>query len=276
MKRQGMDSMDSSEMKVVILAGGQGTRFREEPEIRPKPMVEVGGKPIIWHIMKIYSHYGFNDFIVSAGYKSEWIKRYFLDYATMSTDFTIDLSAGNNKLQIHDGEEKEKWKVTVVDTGLETQTGGRIKLVRKYINKTFMATYGDGVANINIPKLVESHEQTRKENGTIATLTAVHPIARFGEIGFEPDGKRVKHFMEKPQTDRDWINGGFFVLEPEIFDYISQPVTNFESQTLTTVAQEGKLAAYKHDGYWRCMDTLRDCQHLNEEWKEGKAGWKIW
>ena len=276
MKRQGMDSMDSSEMKVVILAGGQGTRLREETEIRPKPMVEVGGKPIIWHIMKIYSHYGFNDFIVSAGYKSEWIKRYFLDYATMSTDFTIDLSAGNNKLQIHDGEEKEKWKVTVVDTGLETQTGGRIKLVRKYINKTFMATYGDGVANINIPKLVESHEQTRKENGTIATLTAVHPIARFGEIGFEPDGKRVKHFMEKPQTDRDWINGGFFVLEPEIFDYMPQPVTNFESQTLTTVAQEGKLAAYKHDGYWRCMDTLRDCQHLNEEWKEGKAGWKIW
>lgn len=270
--------MDSSDMKVVLLAGGQGTRLREETEIRPKPMVEVGGKPIIWHIMKIYSHYGFNDFIVSAGYKSEWIKRYFLDYATMSTDFTIDLSVGgnSNKLQIHDGEEREKWKVTVVDTGLETQTGGRIKLVRKYINGTFMATYGDGVANINIPKLIESHEQVRKESGTIATLTAVHPVARFGEIGFESDGKRVKHFMEKPQTDRDWINGGFFVLEPEIFDYISQPITNFESHTLATVAQEGKLAAYKHDGYWRCMDTLRDCQHLNEEWKEGKAGWKIW
>ncbi len=255
-------------MKVVILAGGFGTRLSEETDIKPKPMVEIGGKPILWHIMKIYSTYGFNDFVICLGYKGYVIKEYFANYFLHMSDVTIDLK--NNQLEIHNVK-AEPWKVTLVDTGLNTMTGGRIKRVQKYIgNETFMLTYGDGVANINIKELLEFH----KNHGKFATVTAVQPSGRFGALDLE-DGK-VKAFKEKPKGDGAWINGGFFVLEPQIFEYIDGDETIWERDPLENLARDGQLMAYKHTGFWKPMDTLRDKRELESLWQSGNPPWKVW
>ena len=263
--------MNKEDIKVVVLAGGWGTRLREETETKPKPMVTIGGKPILWHILHIYRHYGFSDFIISVGYKGDMIKKYFLEYPYLNNDFTIEM--GDRKITVHDHQEKERWMVTVVDTGLETQTGGRIKGIQPYIkNSPFMATYGDGLANINLDKLLEFHQS----QGKMATLTAVRPSSRFGEVQMDEDGAHVYSFYEKPQTGAGWINGGFFVFNSEIFKHISDRRTNLEWDVLEPLAKKGQLAAYKHTGTWRCMDTYREYELLNREWNEGKAGWKIW
>ncbi len=255
-------------MKVVILAGGFGTRLSEETDIKPKPMVEIGGKPILWHIMKIYSTYGFNDFVICLGYKGYVIKEYFANYFLHMSDVTIDLK--NNKMEIHNVK-AEPWKVTLVDTGLNTMTGGRIKRVQKYIgNETFMLTYGDGVGNINIKKLLEFHRKHDK----YATLTAVQPSGRFGALDLEES--KVKAFKEKPKGDGAWINGGFFVLEPQIFDYIEGDETIWEREPLENLAKDGQLMAYKHTGFWKPMDTLRDKRELESLWQSGNPPWKIW
>ena len=255
-------------MKVVILAGGFGTRLSEETDIKPKPMVEIGGKPILWHIMKIYSAHGFNDFVICLGYKGYVIKEYFANYFLHMSDVTIDLK--NNQMEIHDVK-AEPWKVTLVDTGLNTMTGGRIKRVQKYIgNDTFMLTYGDGVANINIKELLEFH----KRHGKFATVTAVQPSGRFGALDLD-EGK-VKAFKEKPKGDGAWINGGFFVLEPQVFDYINGDETIWEREPLENLAKDGQLMAYKHTGFWKPMDTLRDKRELQVLWESGEAPWKIW
>jgi glucose-1-phosphate cytidylyltransferase len=255
--------------KVVILAGGLGTRLKEETVFRPKPMVEIGGRPILWHIMKIYSHYGFRDFVIALGYKGEVIKDYFLNYYNRSNDITVSLTS--NRVEVHNGETKEDWRVTLVDTGLESQTGGRIKQLRKYLgNEAFMATYGDGVSNVDIGSLFKFH----KSHGKLATVTAVRPPSRFGEILME--GTHVKSFAEKPQVGSGAINGGFFVFEPGIFDYIEGDSTHLEEAPMTRLAQEGEIQAFLHTGYWHCMDTLRDNEQLNKEWAEGRAGWKVW
>ena len=256
-------------MKVVILAGGFGTRLQEETYRIPKPMVEIGGKPILWHIMKIYSAYGFNDFIICLGYKGHIIKEYFANYFLYNSDVTIDLQ--NNKLIVHNNR-TEPWKVTLVDTGLHTQTGGRIKRIQKYVeNETFMLTYGDGVGNINIKELVEFH----KKHGKIATVTAVQPSGRFGVLDIDSSGN-VKSFIEKPKGDGAWINGGFFVLEPRVFDYIKGDETIWERKPLENLAKDGELVAYKHKGFWKCMDTLRDKQELEKLWESGNPPWKVW
>ena len=257
-------------MKVLILAGGMGTRLAEETSVVPKPMVEIGGHPILWHIMKIYSHYGFNEFIILLGYKGYVIKEYFANYFLHQSDVTFDL--GNNSITIHE-QHCEPWKVTLIDTGLTTQTGGRILRARKYIgNEPFMLTYGDGVSDIDIQKLIAFH----KNHGKLATLTSVQPEGRYGTITSGTDGQ-ISDFVEKPKGDGAWINAGFFVLQPEVFDYIQEgDATIFERGPLETLARDGELYAYRHEGFWKCMDTLRDKLQLQAMWDEGNTPWKIW
>ena len=256
-------------MKTIILAGGFGTRLSEYTDIKPKPMVHIGGQPILWHIMNIYSHYGYNDFIVALGYKGEIIKEYFLNYYTLQSDFTVDLANGDTNY-LH--KKPLNWKVTLVDTGSNSMTGGRVKRLKDYIgNETFMLTYGDGVANININKLVEFH----KNHGKMATITAVHPAARFGELILSKD-QDILSFKEKPQTSQGWINGGFFILEPEFFDLIEGDSSVLEEDPLEHAAEAGELKAYLHDGFWQCMDTIRDRNVLEDLWQSGKATWKVW
>ena len=256
-------------MKVVILAGGFGTRISEESQNRPKPMIEIDKKPILWHIMKAYLHYGFNEFIICAGYRQEYIKSYFAHYFLQTSDITFDFRNGNHR-DIHE-DHSEPWEVTVVDTGLNTMTGGRIKRIAPYVgNEPFMLTYGDGVCDVPIDKLVEFH----KSHGRMCTMTAVKPEGRFGILDLE--GDNIKSFREKSQQDVGYINGGFMVLQPEIFDYIEGDETVFEREPLERVADEGQLMAYKHKGFWQCMDTLRDHQKLEKLWKSGQAPWKVW
>lgn len=258
-------------MKVVLLAGGLGTRLMEETEARPKPMVEIGGKPILWHIMKIYEAYGFNDFIICLGYKGQAIKEYFLNYYLYNSDVTIELE--KNKVDVHFSN-SESFKVTLVDTGLHTNTAGRIKRIEKYIgNETFMLTYGDGVADVNIRELVKFH----KSHGKLATLTSVQTPGRFGNIEMSENGS-VDHFVEKPQGDGMWINGGFFVLEPAIFQYLEGDMDNvqWEKRPLIDIANDAQLRAFRHQGFWKPMDALRDRIELEEMWTKGEAKWKIW
>ena len=256
-------------MKVVILAGGQGTRLSEETVIKPKPMIEIGEKPILWHIMKTYSHYGFNDFIICLGYKGYMIKEYFANYFLHQSDIHLDLT--ENKIDIIDSK-TEPWKISLVNTGLNTMTGGRIKRIEKYLdNETFMLTYGDGVANINIENLLKFH----MDHGKSATLTSVQPLGRFGALEID-DNSNVSNFTEKPMGDGSWINGGFFVLEPEIFDYIDGDETYWERDPLENLAKDGQLSAYKHKGFWKPMDTLRDKIELENLWNSGKAEWRVW
>jgi glucose-1-phosphate cytidylyltransferase len=255
-------------MKTVILAGGLGTRLTEETIVKPKPMVEIGGRPIIWHIMKIYGRWGFEDFVVCLGYKGYTIKEFFANYVTHGSDITIDLRTNSSLLHTNS---TEPWRVTLVDTGDKTMTGGRILRIRSYLdNQTFMLTYGDGVADIDIQALLAFH----KSHGKLATVTAVRPPSRFG--GMAIDNEMVTDFIEKPQIGEGWINGGFFVLEPEVFDYISGDEMPFERQPLERLARDGQLAAYKHDSFWQCMDTLRDVMLLNELWDSGACPWKVW
>lgn len=257
-------------MKVVILAGGFGTRISEESHLRPKPMIEIGGIPILWHIMKEYSYYGFNEFVICAGYKQHIIKEYFADYYLHRSDVTFDFSS-DNKMIIHNNV-AEPWQVTIVDTGLNTMTGGRVRRVKDYINnETFMLTYGDGVCDIDIAKLVEFH----KGHGKKATITAINVNQRFGILDIDSNGS-VSSFREKNDDDGDVINGGYMVLEPEIFDYIDGDDTVFEKKPLETMAKMGELMAYRHDGFWQCMDTQRDKQLLEKLWSSGKAPWKKW
>jgi glucose-1-phosphate cytidylyltransferase len=258
-------------MKVVILAGGLGTRLMEETEARPKPMVEIGGKPILWHIMKIYEYYGFNDFIICLGYKATLIKEYFYNYYLHNSDVTIDLK--NNNMEIHYSN-TESFKVTLIDTGLNTNTAGRIKRIRGHLNnETFMLTYGDGVANIDINELVKFH----KEQNKMVTLTSIQVPGRFGNIIINTNGQ-VDHFQEKPEGDGMWINGGFFVMDPEIFDYLDGDMDSiqWEKGPLLEIAKDKQLSAYKHHGFWKCMDALRDRIELEAMWSSGKAEWKIW
>ncbi len=257
-------------MKVVILAGGFGTRLMEETVVKPKPMVEVGGRPIIWHIMNIYATYGFKEFIVALGYKGEVIKSYFLDQYYLENDFTINLSDG--KKQVHDKASKD-WIVHLIDTGIATQTSGRIKRLAKWIgNEPFMLTYGDGVANVDITQLIDYH----KSRGKLATITAVRPPARFGALNFDGDNMHVNDFIEKPQMGEGWINGGFFVLEPAVLDYLGGDNEIFERAPLQNLANDNQLVAFKHDGFWQCMDTLRDVRLLEGMWEAGAAPWKVW
>ena len=257
-------------MKVVLLAGGFGTRISEESHLRPKPMVEIGGKPILWHIMKIYSSYGYNDFIVCCGYKAHMIKEYFANYYLHTSDVTFDFT-NKNEMTLHSNF-AEPWKVTLVDTGLKTMTGGRIKRVQKYIgNETFMLTYGDGVSNVDINKLVEFH----KSHGKIATLTAVNAGQQFGVLDIDDNGS-INSFREKRNTDGCVINGGFMVLQPEIFSYLEDDTTVFEQKPLEEVAKAGQLKAYKHNGFWKCMDTQRDKHQLEKMWNDNQAPWKLW
>jgi glucose-1-phosphate cytidylyltransferase len=255
-------------MKVAILAGGLGTRLSEETVIKPKPMVEIGGKPMLWHIMNIYAAYGYKEFVVALGYKGEMIKDYFLNYHYRTRSLTVKLNTG--EIIAHDGN-SEDWTVHLLDTGSETQTGGRIKRLANFIGKEqFMLTYGDGVSNVNIPELLKFH----KKQGKMTTLTAVRPSARFGQMVVQ-DGK-VLQFKEKPQIGEGWINGGFFVMEPEIVDYIRDDQTSWEFESLEKLASEGQVAAYQHEAFWQCMDTIRDVSLLEKLWMEGNAPWKIW
>lgn len=257
-------------MKAVILAGGLGTRLSEETGVRPKTMVEIGGKPMLWHIMKIYSHYGINDFIICCGYKSHILKEYFANYHLYRSDLTFHL--GEHKTEIHRNG-AENWRVTLVETGGDSMTGGRLKRVKDYVgNETFCLTYGDGVADANIAELIAFH----KKNGTFATMTAVQPPGRFGAFTLSKDQAKITSFKEKPKGDGAWINGGYFVLEPAVFDYIEGDATVWEQEPLQKLAHEGQLSVYKHDGYWQNMDTLRDKMVLEEQWQSGKAPWKVW
>lgn len=255
-------------MKVLILAGGYGTRLSEATDVKPKPMVEIGGKPILWHILKTYSHHGFNDFVILLGYKGYVIKEYFANYFLHQSDLTIDIS--NNKIEIHNNS-SEPWKVTLIDTGLDTLTGGRIKRAAKYINnETFLLTYGDGVADVDIKKSVEFH----KKHGKLVTMTAIQPEGRFGALDIQ--GDHIRSFVEKPKGDGSWINGGFFVCQPEVLNYIDGDSTIFERQPLERIAQAEQLMAYKHEGFWQCMDTMRDKNKLEELWASDEAEWKVW
>jgi glucose-1-phosphate cytidylyltransferase len=256
-------------MKVAILAGGFGTRLAEETEIRPKPMVEIGGKPILWHIMKIYSHYGFNDFVILLGYKGYYIKEYFANYFLHQSDITIDLSSG--KMEILNNS-SEPWRVTLLDTGINTMTGGRIKRARHVLgNETFMLTYGDGVGDVNIQELLKFH----KAHGKSLTITSAQPEGRFGSLVIG-DHDKVLAFQEKPKGDGAWVNAGFFVCEPKIFEYIENDETIFEKEPLENLTKDGEVFAYKHYGFWKPMDTLRDKLELQRLWDSGKAPWKIW
>lgn len=258
-------------MKVVILAGGFGTRISEESHLRPKPMIEIGGKPMLWHIMKEYSYYGFNEFIICCGYKQHMIKEYFADYYLYNSDVTFDF--GNENSMVVHNNVAEPWKVTLVDTGLNTMTGGRVKRIQKYVgNEPFMLTYGDGVSDIDITKLVEFH----KLHGKLATLTAVHVGQRFGVLEIDRDTKEIEAFREKSASDGSRINAGYMVLQPAIFDFIEGDKTVFEKEPLMRAAREHQLCAYKHNGYWQCMDTQREKEQLEELWNTGKAPWKVW
>ncbi len=255
-------------MKVAILAGGVGSRLSEETTIKPKPMVEIGGKPILWHILMHYAHYGYKDFVIALGYKGEVIKKYMVDYCNLNSNLTVNLGTG--EVKVHD-RFKVDWKVELIDTGIATLTGGRIKRLAPYLgNETFMLTWGDGVSDVNLPELLEFH----KSHGKLATLTAVHPTARFGHL--ELDGNQIVEFSEKPQTKEGWINGAFFVLEPGIFDYIDGDETQWEREPLEGLARDGQLMAYQHNSFWQCMDTLRDKKLLEDLWQGGNAPWKIW
>ena len=260
--------MSDSNIPVVILCGGMGSRLAEQTDIRPKPMVEIGGRPILWHIMKHYSHYGFHEFILALGYKGEHIKRYFLDFHTVSQDFTVSIEDGNVDIINHN--KREPWVVHLVDTGQETLTGGRLKCLKKLIGKrTFMMTYGDGVSTVKIDDLLTFH----KDHKSLVTLTAVRPPARFGALEFE--GDQITHFKEKSTLHEGWINGGFFVIEPEALDYIESDVM-WEHDPMEKLAHDGNLNAYKHEGFWQCMDTLRDLNYLESLWAKGSHPWKIW
>jgi len=254
-------------MKAVILAGGFGTRISEESHLKPKPMIEIGGKPILWHIMKIYEAHGINEFIICCGYKGYMIKEYFANYFLHMSDVTFDMTT--NEMHIHN-RKAEPWKVTLVDTGEATQTGGRIKQIKPYIDSTFCLTYGDGVTNLDITKLLEFH---KKEN-TLATVTAIQPAGRFGSL--EIAGARVKTFLEKPKGDGRWISGGFFVCEPEVLDYIDGDATIWEREPLEKIASENQLSVYKHDSFWAAMDNMRDKEYLEQHWASKKAPWAIW
>lgn len=254
-------------MKVVILAGGVGSRLSEETDVRPKPMVEVGHRPILWHIMKHYSHFGFDDFVLCLGYKGEVIKRYFSDALADSGDITVDFA--NGSIERHPAT-RERWRVTMVDTGPHSETGGRLLKVREHLgDEPFLMTYGDGVADVDLGGLIEFH----RAHGRLATVTAVHPIARFGQL--QLDGDAVVRFDEKPQLDQGWVNGGYFVLEPSIFDYIPGDV-DWAKEPLEFLAAAGELAAFRHESFWQCMDTLRDKLLLDDLWQRGKAAWKVW
>ena len=256
-------------MKVVLLAGGLGTRISEETILKPKPMIEIGGRPILWHIMKIYASHGFTEFVVCLGYKGYVIKEYFANYFLHQSDVTFDMK--ENKLEIHNSQ-AEPWKVTLVDTGVDTMTGGRVKRVSKYLNnEPFLLTYGDGVGSVNITELVRFH----KQNNKLLTVTAVQPSGRFGVLNMSP-ANSVISFMEKPKGDGAWINGGFFVCQPEVLDYISEDNTIFERDPLENIASQGQMMAYKHEGFWKPMDTLRDKQELESLWDSGQAPWKSW
>jgi glucose-1-phosphate cytidylyltransferase len=255
-------------MKTVVLAGGLGTRLTEETELRPKPMVEIGGHPILWHILKHYAHYGFNEFYVALGYKGEQIKRYFLDYHALGGDLTVRLKTGETVF--HD-REREDWTVHLMDTGLDTLTGGRVKrLEADLTGETFMVAYGDGVSQVDLPALLRFH----RDHGRLATLTAVRPPARFGGVVF--DGPMVARFTEKPQIGEGWINGGYLVLEPGVFRYLEGDATSLEADAMERLAADGQLAAYRHEGFWQCMDTLRDVRLLQSLWQTGAAPWKVW
>ena len=258
-------------MKVVILAGGLGTRLSEETELKPKPMVEIGGKPILWHIMKTYSYYGFNDFIILTGYKSHIIKDYFINYYTRYSDITVDMA--NNSVEIHKTRQ-EPWKVTMLYTGENTMTGSRIKKAQDHIgNERFLLTYGDGVADVNILETIKEHEKS----GKLLTMTAVQLGGRFGSLVIKEDGM-ITSFMEKPRGEESWINGGFFVCEPEVFNYISEESNDviFEREPLENLAKDNQLNAYKHYGFWRPMDTLREKKELTDMWHNNKAPWAVW
>lgn len=255
-------------MKAVILAGGLGTRISEETSVKPKPMIEIGGKPVLWHIMKLYSHHGITDFVICLGYKGYVIKEYFANYFLHMSDVTFDMTS--NRMEIHQNS-AEPWKVTLVDTGEKTMTGGRLKRVAKYLgDEAFCFTYGDGVADVDVGKLAQFH----RRHGKLATVTAVQPPGRYGAL--EMEGDAVRGFMEKPQGDGGWINGGFFVLSPKVIGYIEGDATSWESDPLEALARDRQLAAYSHRGFWQPMDTLRDRNHLEELWQTGRAPWKVW
>ena len=256
-------------MKVVILAGGLGTRISEESHLRPKPMIEIGGRPILWHIMKIYSHHGINDFVICLGYKGYIIKEYFANYFLHMSDVTFDMS--KNTMEVHD-RKAEPWKVTLVDTGDDTMTGGRLKRVAQYVQRedAFCFTYGDGVSDVDVSAQIKFH----KKHGKQATITAVQPPGRYGAL--ELDGETVTGFLEKPRGESGWINGGFFVLSPKVIDLIEADHTSWEAEPLTTLAKSGQLMAYEHTGFWQPMDTLREKNQLEKLWDSGKAPWKVW
>jgi glucose-1-phosphate cytidylyltransferase len=255
-------------MKVVILAGGFGTRLTEETETKPKPMVEVGGHPILWHILKHYAHHGHHEFFIALGYKGTVIKRYFRDYYSLGGDMTVDVKSGE---VAHHERESDDWRVNLIDTGTDVMTGGRVKRLQKFLGKEpFLLTYGDGVCDVDLAELVRFH----KSHGRIATVTAVRPPARFGGLVFE--GDLVKEFTEKPQIGEGWINGGFMVFEPGIFDYLEGDKSILEADALERLASDGQLAAYRHDRFWQCMDTLRDLRTLESLWASGKPPWRVW
>ena len=255
-------------MKVILLAGGLGTRLAEETEIKPKPMVEIGGRPILWHVMKIFAAQGFKEFFVALGYKSEYIKRFFLDYYSLNGSISIDLSTGKTETR---DRESEDWQVHLIETGDRSMTGGRVKRLEPFIkDATFMVTYGDGVADIDINALVDFH----RSHGKLATVTAVRPPARYGELLFNEDD--TVQFSEKPQTGEGWINGGFLVFEPKVLSYLNDDASVMEKDALENLAKEGQLVAYKHYGFWQCMDTLRDLRYLESLWDAGRAPWKTW
>ncbi|MEE9230192.1 MAG: glucose-1-phosphate cytidylyltransferase [Acidobacteriota bacterium] len=255
-------------MKVAILAGGVGTRLPEETEIKPKPMVEIGGKPMLWHIMKHYAHYGFKQFVIALGYKGEYIKRYMVDYCSLNGNLTVNLKDG--KVSVHGGA-REDWTVELVDTGQATLTGGRIKRLAPYLDgETFMLTWGDGVSDVNLRELLEFH----RSHGRLATVTAVRPPARFGKLDIVRD--QVARFSEKPQLEEGWINGAFFVLEPGVYEHIDGDDTQWESEPMERLAEDGQLMAYRHYSFWQCMDTLRDKKLLESLWHTGNPPWKVW
>jgi glucose-1-phosphate cytidylyltransferase len=258
-------------MKTVILAGGLGTRLSEETVLKPKPMVEIGGKPILWHLMNVYGAYGFNEFVLALGYKAEIVKEYFANFHVLNSDLTVDLSTG--KTTIHTGR-IPPWKVHLVETGPNTQTGGRLKRLRAWLadDSTFMMTYGDGLANVDIQKLVAFH----KAHGKLATVTAVRPPSRFGNLAFERETGQVSNFVEKPQAQGGWINGGFFVLQREVLEYIDGDEVPWELAPMQRLTADGQLRAFQHEGFWQPMDTLRDKRHLEEFWESGDAPWKVW
>lgn len=254
-------------MKVVLLAGGLGTRLAEETETKPKPMVEIGQRPILWHIMKHYAHFGHNEFVVALGYRAEYVKRYFADYCAMSGNLTVNLGTGSVHSEVED---QEDWLIDLVDTGGSTNTGGRVKRLARHLTDTFLLTYGDGVSNIDLGALVQFH----KAHGKLATLSAVRPPTRFGHLNI--DGDKITEFSEKPQLGEGWINGGFFVMEPGVLDYIDGDDVNLANAPLENLAKDGQLMAYKHEGFWQCMDTLRDKEHLESMWNAGHPDWKVW